>query len=247
LDITHLADDGNSFYNALQASLQRRWGRGVLQFSYTWSKITDDVDGPANIVASIQDAYNFRAEHGIASYDTPQRFVAGYVYRLPFGAGGKYLATAPVLKTVTGGWELSGITEFQSGLPITIVQNNATGGFTSVQRPNQIGPAAPSDQSIAQWVNPNSFVPAPPFTAGNAVRYPLYGPGYANFDASLMRNFLLRERVRLQFRSEFYNLMNHANFKNPSNSAFVMGSATFGKITSDVGPRTMEFALRLFF
>jgi hypothetical protein len=246
-DITHLTDDGNSFYNALQASLQRRWGRGVLQFSYTWSKITDDVDGPANVVAGIQNAYDLRVEHGIASYDVPQRFVASYVYRLPFGAGSKYLATTPVLKNVIGGWELSGVTEFQSGLPITTAQNNASGGFTIVQRPNQIGPAAPLDQNIAQWVNPNSFVKAAPFTIGNAPRYPLYGPGYQNFDAALMRNVMLRERVRLQFRAEFYNLLNHANFKNPSNSAFVVGSSTFGRITSDVGPRTMEFALRLFF
>ena len=86
-------------------------------------------------MAGIQNAYNFRAEHGIASYDVPQRFVAGYVYRLPFGAGGKYLAGVPVLKSVIGGWELSGITEVQSGLPITIAQNNATGGYASVQRP----------------------------------------------------------------------------------------------------------------
>lgn len=241
LDVTHLTNDGNSFYNSLQMSAQRRWSSGVLMFAYTWSKVTDDVDGPSNVEAGIQNVYNLKAEHGIASYDVPHRLVASYVYRLPFHTG------IPVLKNAISGWELSGITELQSGLPLTINQTNGTGGFTGAQRPNQVASTSLSGRTIAQWFNTNAFVAAQAFTSGNAPRYPLYGPGSVNFDGSLMRNVMIRERLRLQFRSEFYNLMNHANFKNPSNSTFTLGTSSFGKLTSDQGPRTIELALRLFF
>ena len=249
LNVSHLTDDGNSFYNGLQTSLQRRWERGVLQFSYTWSKLTDDIELPSGSVAGIQNIYNVKAEHGIASYDVPQRFAANYVYRLPFGSGGKYLANVAVVKHVIGGWEIAGITEFQTGLPITISQSNATGGFTNAQRPNQVASTslAGGQRSISQWLNPNAFIAAPAFTSGNAPRYPLYGPGYENFDAALMRNVMIGEHLRVQFRGEFYNLMNHANFKNPSNNTWAVGNLIFGKLTSDVGPRTIELALRLFF
>ena len=141
LNVTHLTNDGNSFYNALQTSLQRRWQSGVLSFAYTWAKITDDVDGPAGS-SPIQNVYNLRAEHGIASYDVPHRFVASYVYRIPLGRGSKLLNGVPVVQDVVRGWEFSGITEFQIGLPLSVSQSNGTGGFTGTQRPNQIAAAA---------------------------------------------------------------------------------------------------------
>jgi Carboxypeptidase regulatory-like domain/TonB-dependent Receptor Plug Domain len=244
LTITALTNNGNSFYNALQSSVSRRWQNGVLTFAYTWSKVTDDVDGPVGS-SPIQNIYNVQAEHGIASYSVPQRFVASYVYRLPIGAHGQYLNNVPVVNQIIGGWELSGITEFQVGLPIAITQNNATGGFTGTQRPNQIAPAAlPRNQrTLSEWFNTNAFTVAPAYTSGNAPRFPLYGPGINNWDVSLMRNVMLGERLRMQFRAEFYNAMNHPNFSNPNTT---IGNANYGKITSDVGPRTTELALRFF-
>jgi hypothetical protein len=241
LTVTHLANDANSFYNSLQTSLQRRWGNGVLTLAYTWSKITADLDGSA-----IQDIYNLKNEHGIASYDVPHRFVSSYVYRIPLGRGGKLLNGIPVIQDVVRGWEFSGVTEFQVGLPLSVTQNNGTGGFTGTQRPNQVAAAAlPRDQrTLAAWFNTAAFVQAPAFTAGNESRYSFYGPGINNWDTSLMRNFQFGERVRLQFRGEFYNTMNHANFKNPNTT---LGNINYGKITSDNGPRNMELALRLFF
>ena len=155
LNVTYLSNDATSFYNALEASLQRRWGNGVLTFAYTWSKVTDYVDGPAGSTA-IQNIYNLSAEHGIASYDVPQRFVASYVYRIPLGRGGKLLNGVRVVRDAVSGWELSGITEFQVGLPLEVTQSsNGLGGFTGIQRPNQIAAGAlPSDQrTLAQWFN----------------------------------------------------------------------------------------------
>jgi len=244
LNVTHLANDSNSFYNALQTDVQRRWKDGVLSFAYTWSKITDDIDGPAGS-SPIQDIYNLQAEHGIASYDVPHRFVANYVYRLPIGSHGRFLTQMPVVSKAIGGWELSGVTEFQVGLPMAVTQSNGLGGFTGTQRPNQIGAAAlPRDErTITEWFNTDAFTAAPAYIAGTAPRFPLYGPGINNWDVSLMRNVPIRERMRLQLRGEFYNAMNHPNFKNPNTT---LGNVNYGKITSDNGPRTIELALRLF-
>ncbi len=246
LNVSYLSNDATSSYNALQASVQRRWADGVLSIAYSWSKITDYVDGPANATA-IQNIYNLPAEHGIASYDVPQRFVASYVYRIPLGRGSKVLDGVPVVQDVVRGWEISGVTEFQVGLPMAITQSsNGTGGFTGTQRPNQVAAAAlPRDQrTLLQWFNTAAFLVSPAFTSGTEPRYSLYGPGINNWDASLMRNFKIRERANFQLRGEFYNAMNHPNFKNPNT---VIGNVNYGKITGDNGARVMEVAMRLFF
>jgi hypothetical protein len=245
LNVTHLANDGNSFYNALQISVQRRWQQGVLSFAYAWANITDDVDGPANS-SPIQNVYNLSAEHGIASYDVPHRLVANYVYRLPFGRGAKLLNGTPVIQDLVSGWEISGITEFQIGLPLAVTQSNGTGGFTGTQRPNQIAPAALSrgDRTLVQWFNTGAFTVAPAFTSGNEPRFSFYGPGINNWDTSLMRNFSVRERLNVQLRGEFYNTFNHPNFKNPNTA---LGNKQYGQITSDNGARVMEVGLRIFF
>jgi len=245
LNVSHLANDGNSLYNALQASLQRRWNNGVLSFAYTWAKVTDDVDGPAGS-SPIQNIYNLQAEHGIASYDVPQRFVANYVYRIPLGRGSKVLNGVPIVQDVVRGCEFSGVTEMQIGLPLAATQTNGTGGFTGAQRPNQIAAAAlPRGQrTLTQWFNTSAFTVAPAFTSGNEPRFSFFGPGINNWDTALMRNFPVRERLNVQLRGEFYNTFNHPNFGNPNTA---IGNANYGKITGDNGARVMEVALRIFF
>jgi hypothetical protein len=180
-----------------------------------------------------------------ASYDVPHRFVANYVYRIPVGRGGQYLTGIPVVSRAITGWELAGITEFQVGLPLSVSQSNATGGFTGTQRPNQIAPAQlpMSQETLNEWFNTAAFTVAAPYTSGNSPRFPFYGPGIENFDSSLNRNIMLRERLRLQLRAEFFNVMNHPNFKNPNTT---LGNVNYGKITSDNGARTTELTLRLF-
>ncbi len=219
---------------------------GVLSFAYAWAKITDDVDGPSGS-SPIQDIYNLRAEHGIPSYDVPHRFVANYVYRIPLGRGSKLLNGVPVVQDVVRGWEISGIVEEQIGLPLAAAQSNGTGGFTGTQRPNQIAPLPRCREISALWasgLNINAFTVAPAFASGNEPRFSFFGPGINNWDTSLMRNFQVRESLRLQLRGEFYNTMNHANFKNPNTT---IGNTNYGKITGDNGPRVMEVAVRLFF
>ncbi len=251
-NVQSLTMDGNSVYNSLQAKLEHRWKNGfVLSAAYTFSKLLDDVDEVADSNSrahrqGIQNVYDLRAEWGIGGYDIPQRFVANYVYSLPFGPGKKWGGDTPVVRDIIGGWEFSGITEFQTGQPLPITQPNNTHGFTETQRPNVIGsPVLSSGQTIQHWFNTAAFQEAPDFTLGDSPRFPLHGPGLNNWDLALQRNFMIRERVRLQFRGEFYNAWNHAQFSNPNGS---VTSPSFGAIggTSEAG-RVTELVLRIFF
>ncbi len=97
---------------------------------------------------------------------------------------------------------------------------------------------------MTQWFNTAAFVPSAAFTSGTEPRYALYGPGINNWDASLMRNFPIKERINFQLRGEFYNAMNHPNFKTPNTT---IGNVNYGKITGDNGARVMEVAMRIFF
>jgi hypothetical protein len=248
LNVTALLNEGNSNYQSLQAKLEHRFADGlVISAAYTFSKTLVDVDGPARTdFVGIQNVYNLAAEKGISGTDVPQRFVTSYVWQIPVGRGGKYFTGVPIAKDVISGWSLAGITEFQVGLPVSVTQTNQLGGFTSVQRPNQVSnPLSGSGiGTVAEWFNTAAFVAAPALTLGNAARFPFHGPGLENWDSSLMRNFVIRERTKLQLRGEFYNLFNHTNFGNPNTT---INTKAFGSISSAQAPRTIEVVLRIFF
>ncbi len=247
-----LQNDANSIYHSLQAKLDHRWKSGLLvQVSYTWSKFIDDLDGPNRSNAVVpQDYYNLRADRGVGGYDVPHRFVAAYVYQVPFGRREKYLNNVPVVKDVITGWQFSGITEFQIGLPISITQSFTSWG-PSIQRPNMVSGQSPSlprgDRTNRRWFNTAAFVASPQYTLGYAPRFPLHGPGINNWDLSLMRNFKLYERFTMQFRGEWYNAMNHPQYANPGTN--LSNANSFGVITSTTGngSRVVELALRIFF
>jgi hypothetical protein len=244
-----LKNDGNSIYHAIQGKLEHRWKNGFLvSASYTFSKLIDDVDAPSRAGGvGIQNIYNLAADRGVGGYDVPQRFVVNYVYELPIGKGGKYLNHIPVVNYVLGGWQFAGLTEAQKGLPLSITQANNTGGFTAVQRPNQIARASlpMSQQTLLRWFNTDAFTVAPNYTLGNAPRFPLHGPGLSTTDFSLMRNFPIRERIKLQFAAQFFDAFNHPQFNNPGTT---IGSKTYGQITGTVGSaRIVEFLMRVYF
>lgn len=245
-----LLNDGNSIYHSLQAKLEHRWKNGlVIQTAYTWSKLIDDIDGPSRANgAPYQDVYNLRADRGVGGYDTPHRFVASYVYQVPLGRHGKYLNAVPIVKDVVEGWQFAGITEFQVGLPIQVTQSFTAWG-PNTQRPNMVAGQDPSlprgDRTIARWFNPNAFTASPNFTLGFAPRFPLHGPGVNNWDVSLMRDFRIFERLRMQFRGEAYSATNHPQWGNPGTNLNNLN--TFGVITSAGGARSIELATRFFF
>ncbi len=256
-DIDLLESRANSNYNALQARFQQRFWRGLSALlSYTWSKSIDDA---SNFFSSTgdpnfpQNSYNLRAERGRSNFDVRQRFSASYSYDLPFGKGRRYLNDSRVLSNVFGGWQTLGIVTLQSGRPFTVallpdIDNSGTGrsilGFGANDRPNIVGDPNSGGHTLDRWFNTSAFAFSRPGTFGNAGRNILDGPGYHNFNAALVKDTAINERLKLQFRAEAFNLFNHPNFNLPDN---FLGSPTFGRISSARDPRHIQFGLKLLF
>ncbi len=246
LGVEFFSLSGNSNYNALLVKMQHHWNNDLSAlFSYTWAKAMDDVDCPARCRAvGVQNVYDLAAAYGIASYDIPQRFVATWVYQLPFGTGGKLATSVPILSQIIGNWQVSGVGQFQNGNPYTIGQPNTLGLFSGAQYPNRVGNPNLSNRTLAEWFNTSAFQLAPPDTLGNAARNTFFGPGQNNFDISLMRNFPFKERYVLQFRGDFYNAFNHPQFSGLNTN---ISSSAFGRITGVLSPRVIQLVGRLSF
>ncbi|MGH9449775.1 MAG: TonB-dependent receptor domain-containing protein [Terriglobia bacterium] len=246
LGVEFLSYSGNSNYNSLLVKVQHHWSNGLSAlFSYTWAKTMDDVDCPARCrAASVQNVFDIASEYGVAGYDIPQRFVATWVYQLPFGAGGRFASSTPVVSRVIGHWQVSGVGQFQNGNPYTIGQNNTLGLFSGAQYPNRVGNPQLSNPTLAEWFNTSAFQVAPPDTLGNAARNLFFGPGQNNFDISVMRNFPVKERYTLQIRGDFYNAFNHPQFNSLNTN---LNSAAFGRVTGVNSPRNIQLVARLSF
>ena len=171
---------------------------------------------------------------GLSNFDARHRLVFSYVWELPFGQGHRFGGNASgVGGWFVSGWEISGISTFQSGRPLTVRirgDNSLTGASTS-DRPNLIGnPVLPSSQrSVNQWFNTAAFERPARGTFGNAGRSILIGPGLNNTGFSLIKNSHFGEDLNVQFRAEFFNIVNHPNFDMPNRD---FGTAQFGKIFS---------------
>lgn len=251
-DIDLLESRANSNYHALQARFQRRLSRGLSTLaSYTWSKSIDDA---SNFFSSAgdpnfpQNSYNVAAERGRSNFDVAHRLSVSYSYVLPFHRSGGGLDAKLV-----NGWETFGILTLQSGRPFTVallseIDNSGTGrsilGFGNNDRPNLIANPELSNPTTDRWFNTGAFAFPAPGNFGNAGRNILNGPGYQNFNASLVKNTALTEDVNLQFRVETFNFFNHPNFNLPDN---FLGSPTFGRISSARDPRHIQFGLKLLF
>jgi hypothetical protein len=233
---------GFSSYHALQLSLNKRFsGHYTVLANYTYAKSLDN--GSLDTLGGWQDPLNLRAEKGPSDYDVRERFVTSFLYQVHSPKGG-------VAKAFLGGWQVNGIFTAQSGTPFTVVsgRDQALSGSGS-QRPNVIGnPNLDTGRSradlIQQYFNPAAFVLPPVGQFGNLGRNTLYGPGRWNLDGSVFRSFTLRERMRLQFRAESFNTLNHANLGNPVAN---IGTATVGRILSASDPRILQFALKLIY
>jgi hypothetical protein len=142
-------------------------------------------------------------------------------------------------------WMVSTVVTLQSGMPFPVTQTtnfNAFAGF-GTQRPNLIGdPALPEDERTpAKWFNTDAFAVAPQFTVGDASRNPVRGPGYRNVDLAISRRLPLTGRSTLELRADAFNLLNHPPFGNPNG---VLGSASFGSISSAGDPRLVQLAVK---
>jgi hypothetical protein len=238
---------GNASYNALQVKLQKNLSSGLSFLgSYTWSKALDiQSEGQSG---SIETIYDLRRDWGPSDFNRTQMFVLNSIYQLPVGAGKKYLSNANgFVRTILGNWNVGGILTMNSGQPYRIVAGgdiaNVGGGS---QRAQVVGdPNSGFARSRLEWFNTAAFALPAPYTFGNEGRNNLTGPPLKNLDFIAYKDFLFTERLRLQFRSEFFNIFNHANFGLPNND---VQSASFGVITGTAtAPREIQFALKLNF
>lgn len=263
-------DIGNSVYNGMVSTLKYVSQRGYfLQASYTLSKSIDNASaffGSSGEAGGIDDANHINLERGPSSFDTRQRFVAVYNMSLPMGPGHQLFGSNNgFTRQVFGGWQTSGILSIQTGQPFTVYNGSTDfSGFNQfADRPDVIGTGRLTQDNG----NPDSafdvtyFSKTPPTgRMGTSGRNQYYGPGLLNYDVTASKDFALGERVRLQFRADFFNILNHTNFSNPVRNE---SSASFGKITQTVGsatatsvgttagpfggPRQIQFSLRLNF
>ncbi|SPF34274.1 conserved exported hypothetical protein [Candidatus Sulfopaludibacter sp. SbA4] len=249
------ANDGNNNFNALQASLQRRFVRGLLfQMNYMWSHgITDGSIGSGESV-SFQDQSCRACDRSSTNIDVRHTLTTNAIYELPFGRGKRFL-NGGLGSQIFGGWELAGIVGARTGLPvnITITRKAATlpDQNASGQRPNYVAgqPIYAVDQSITDWFNKAAFATPANGTWGDLGRYIANGPGTYEIDSSLQKRFRLTEKLGLNIRAAGYNLFNHPQYANPSGNT---SSASFGRITGILNtgavgtgaPRRIEFMIR---
>jgi hypothetical protein len=246
-DVDIIESQGNSIYHSLQARFEQRLSKGLSALaSYTYAKSIDDASGFFTTTGDPnfpQNSYKLSAERGRSDFDIRQRFTVSYAYDLPIATGHRWL----------GGWQSFGVLTFQTGTPFTVAlladNDNSNTGFSNLgyganNRPNVVGNPHLANPSAQEWFNTAAFAVAPYGTFGNAGRNFLDGPGLATVNFSIVKNTRATERLNIQFRAEFFNLLNRTNFNLPDN---FVGSPTFGQITSAQDPRRTQLALKFLF
>lgn len=237
--ITERQTSASSRYDSFQLGLNKRFSQG-LQFgiAYTLSKVI--TDSPDDRTTIAQDVQNLRLDRALASYDKTHIFVANFLYELPF-----FRQARRAVYNILGGWQVGGIARGESGTPLTITisPNRANSFFGAAQRPDLVGdPRGP--RTVRQWFNTAAFALPALNTFGNAGRGIVRGPGLHLWDLSIYKRFRVTESVGMQFRAEFFNAFNHTNF---SGVGTVLGTPTFGQVTSALSPREVQLGLRIDF
>jgi len=264
--ITWVDPAGQSSYNGFSARVEHRFAAGLyLLNSFTWSKSLGNSEQALETIsgqtaANPQNIYDLRNERGPSSFDVKLMNVTSVVWQVPFGRGRHFGAnTNSVLDAVLGGWELNTIHTANTGLPVNVIYtpsaaNDGTGRIPdyrglAVQRPNLVGdPTGASGAArIDQYFNKAAFA-IPPANApfGNVGRNAFRTPNFWQWDLGVNKNFRIpaREGMALQFRSEFFNVLNHTNFVAPNAD---ITSAAFGTIRATYAPRQIQFALKFIF
>jgi hypothetical protein len=262
--ITWVDPAGSNNYHGMSVRAEHRAGHGLyLLNSFTYSKALGDSEQaletyPGYTVANAQNIHNLAAEKGPSSFDVKFIDVTSAVYQLPFGKGRQFATSMnPIAETIFGGWEINAIDTARSGSAINVnygpsAANDVTGAIAdyrglAVLRPNVSG--SPISQNTNGMVN-NYFAgytfstPLANAPFGNLGRDAFRGPGLWQLDTGINKTFVVRERIRVQFRSEFFNILNKTNFAPPTATTT---SAAFGTIRSTFAPRQIQFALKVLF
>ena len=242
--------DGWATFHALTLKVTRRFTSGLsFDADYTFSKSLDDASdaGTTNAEYNLpQNIYAPGLEAGPSSFDHRHRLTANAVYDLPFARG-----KAGWRHRVLGDWRGSGIFIIQSGAPFTVnlssaeeVANIGLINGINVERPNLVANPNGGPKTPAEWFNAGAFALPAPYAFGNSGRNVVIGPGLANLDLSLQKEWPLRESQAIQFRFDAFNALNHTNFNLPGR---IFGASNVGVITSAQDAREFQFALKLLF
>ena len=266
-NITRLQDSASSIYHALQVSARRTLGDLSLSLAYTYSKAIDDSSDRGD--TAFVNAYDIAANRAASTFDMRHNLSISYVYSLPFFKG------TGLTHTLLGGWQASGITTAQTGLPFTVTNGTTYGdnagvgnGVGTGSRPNLVGDAHANlsqtefpDVRGPLLYNAAAFGLPTGLTFGNVGRDTLRYPGRLNFDFGLFKRFPITERTGVEFRWENFNLFNHTQFDavanqsegtnsiamDTANPGGNVDSSAFLHATGAHAPRRMQFGLRLYF
>jgi hypothetical protein len=242
----------NFVYNSLQSQFRKQFrGAGILNASLTWSSARTDANSYAY---QPEDSYNLRGDWGNSSYNRRRILSGSWVYPLPFWLGG-----GSWYKQAFGGWQVNGLAQIQSGLPVNItISGDQAGTGDGSQRPNLIGdPYTGAIVSGSQVLNPAAFAVPAASTFGNLGAYNMFLPRWINTNASFVKSFYFRERWKLDVRFEMYNVANHLsvsaittgsfNGVKTVNGLFVSNTANWGAVSGTTDPRTVQLSMRLNF
>jgi hypothetical protein len=247
---------GDSNYHALQIKAQKRFSKGLsFLVSYTKAKSIDDSSGRlfgvSAFVPPVQNIYDLAAERSISEGDVAQQLVFTHSIDLPVGQGKWLLGNAPrMVNTAIGGWTVGGTATFSSGFPLVLTSTGNTGVSGGVTRPNNNGTSAHLEGDVEsrlnRYFNTSVFSVPPTYTFGNTARSlpDTRSPGRVNYDMNLNKRFPIREGMTLNLRAEAYNLTNSPYFRSPGVG---LGTAAFGVISSSLGERQIQFALKFLF
>ncbi|MBI3894443.1 MAG: hypothetical protein HY313_00790, partial [Acidobacteria bacterium] len=258
------ANIGDSWYNALQMRIQKRFAQGIeFSSSYTWSKnlskatglgVTGGEGGNSFQTSNSWDYKNF--DKGRADQDVPHNFNFNFTYEIPVGQGLAFGSNmGSVANAILGGWQINGTFTKRSGLPQTIGgPGYSTNTFCRCDVRPILKPGGNTNPVIGEldhWFDETQFLPVAPGYFGNLAKNTLDGPGLTKFDLSVFKGFAIGERKNLQFRAEFFNFANHPVFAGPGTSVFENNGGPVdnpGRITRTVGTsRQVQLALKFEF
>ena len=209
---------GNATYNGLQTTFHKRFGHGIdFQAAYTWSHAIDDSNDPLQAPGGdrniARDSFDLQLDRGSSDYDLRHRLIVNWVYEFPFGMGHEHFNHGFAARAL-GGWELAGLSTFQSGHPFDMFSSRDSLYTGLSNRPDLVGdPSIPADAPRNETGPPITAFAVQPFgRPGNLGRNTFTGPRYYNTDVTLIKNTRITERINVQFRAEVYNVFNRIQF-----------------------------------
>lgn len=247
-----------SIYNGLQVNATERLSHGVqVQAAYTYSHAIDDASDPLAPAAGNRgfprNTFNLQQERGNSDFDVRHRAVINFIYQPNIGRGRGRLAGGTTGRLLEG-WQIAGITTFQTGLPFDVFGNRDSQHTGLSDRAELVGPSGIPANAPTTQTGPalSSFERAPFGTASNLARNSFFGPGINNFNVLVSKDQVLTERLKLQLRFEFYNLFNRVQFGQPDNliqntQSFGTSSSQVGQPDGTTGARQIQFAMKLIF